>query len=892
MLRTKLYMPNLGPDLVLRDHLIQQLEKNSHKPLTLISAPSGYGKSVLVSQWIEECKVNAAWLSLDSEHQDFVVFLEYFVSALQTIIENDFQKAVEFIKGQQLPPAEVIYEALIDELDKLVDNFVLVLDDYQVINHTGIHEFINLFVSYPVEKMQLTIICRRDPPLEINKLRLFNRIHEIRMADLAFDLEETKSLASKMIGYELSDEELSSINKRSEGWVLGLQMIFRTNEIQKISKELQPTSHYSVSEYSDFFTDLILKPFSDDFRNLLFISSLLARFNKELIEVLIKDSNMASEISGESFIHDLVARNLFVYAIDDEKEWYRYHHYFGEMLYIQLEKRFSEVEISSFHQAISHWFEEHEYWDEAYDHALKSGNIDLAVSIFDKNRILFFNTDQLKRIDKWLAMLPEGTLEKHLSLLVSRAVLDEAIRDADAMKYHLTVAKSIADRLIDDTSENKQLLGEFHAVYCNLFFSFERKYHLAFEHSKQALTLLEDQTQYLYNYALVVHLMTLNALGKYSEAVGILGGIEASLKPEDSISRLYISIVKSYVFAFKGDLHGIKVACKRSLPIIRENKLWVLLSTISCYLVSSSYQSNELRKAIEYANGLKEHYFSGRAFWEIQTIYIKAFALQALGENEKLKETIAEIDLLTEQSELEKFRELTKAFKVDLALRRGDYREALALAKTTDFDSVYLDYSFYFQQLTYIRLLIITDHTGKSNEIEELLTKYIEIGRTGFKYNLLMQVLLLQSIYLDKKGEKESAIISLEEAIKLSEPGGFIRIFVDHGAPIKHLLESLQQKEGSHHFISQILEAFEKELPSEDTTTPVTSVNSLDNLSRREIETLQWVAQGLRNKEVADNLNVSVETIKSHVKNSLQKLNVRNRIELVQKARLLKIIDF
>ena len=891
-MRTKLHRPNLGSDLVTRDSLIDQLEQNIYKPLTLISAPSGYGKSILVSQWIEKYKQRAAWISLDDEIRDLKIFIEYVIAALPNIVERDFTRLEEFLGGQQMPPVETVFETLIDILDEETENFVLVLDDYQVIKDEEIHGLVNLLLTYPIENLHLVIICRRDPPLKFNQLRLFNRMNDIRMTDLAFNLDDTRDLVSKNLEKDLGEEELKSIMNRTEGWVLGMQMVLKTSEISKVNPEIRPTAHFSLEEYSNFFADLILNRFSEDFRNTLYMSSILARFNSEVIEALATGSSDSASFSGPEFIKDLRVNNLFIYSLDDEGNWYRFHHFFNEMLKKQLEKKFSKDQVADFHKISSNWFEKNDNLDEAFHHALESGDFDLAVNIFDKNRVLFFNTDQFRRIGQWLGMLPENIIEQHLSLLVTRAILDEARYDLVAMKADLEMARKLAENIQADSPENKQLLGEYYTVRSLLDFSLEH-YEDALTNANKALTLLEDKTQMISNYAFAFSLYALNALGRYDEAETMVQGILASIPSKESIPYLYTQMLNSYLNSFRGNLKEINKAMKETYTYFIENKLWVLLSSVSYYLGSSSYQFNKLAKAAEYTELLRDHYYAGRPYWDLPTIYTRALAFQALGEKQALADTIAEIEEVTKNTGIKSFDELTKAFRVDLALREGNIQQALELSKDTDFDSVYLDYAFYFQQLTYIRLLMITDHEANRNEIEELLDKYIKKGRLGHKYNLLMQVLLLEAVYLLKKDDVEAALASLREAILLAEPNGFIRIFIDLGEPMKQLLEKFQKVENDSSFVMALLQEFEKELPVKTrlktSEKPVASTE-FENFTTRELETLQHIAQGFRNKEIADNLNISIETVKSHVKNSLRKVGAKNRVELIRKASALEII--
>ena len=891
MLITKLHRPNVGPDLIYRDRLLNQLDQNIHQPLTLISAPSGYGKSVLVSQWIGKNDINAAWISLDDEIKSLRIFLEYFTAALKNVVNKDFRELEEFLQGQQLPPVETIFGTLVELLEDVDKNFVLILDDYQVVKDEEIHELINLFITYPVDNMHLMIICRRDPPLKFNQLRLYNRINEIRLSDLVFSQEDTRDLVTKSIDKKLSDDDLSKIWERAEGWVLGIQMILKTDEIRKVNETLEPIAHYSMSEYADFFADLVLTRLPEKFTYTLYGSSILARFNSELIDAVFEGPDSSSYMPGDSFIKELSASNLFIYSLDSDGWWFRYHHFFGDMLKEQLTRHFTEGQIAGFHKNASKWFEKNEYLDEAYDHAIESGDLELAVDIFDKNRVNFFNTDQFRRISRWLELLPEKTIEQHVGLLVSRSILDEAQYDIVGMKADLGMAQSIVQTMQPDSPENKQLMGEYYAMLSLLDFT-TGKYENALTHANNALGLLEDKTQMISSYAFAFSLYALNALGRYEEAHQMVKGILGSV-PKDSIPYIYTQMLNSYLNSFRGNLKEIAEAMNSTSALFIENKLWVLLSSVSYYLGSSHYQFNKLRKAVEYTEILDGHYYAGRPYWDLPNLYTKALALLTLGDTQRLSDTLTEIEEVTHNIGLEVYSELTKAFKVDLALRQGDIQRALELSETTDFESIYLDYAFYFQQLVYVRLLIVEDPKGNSLEIEEWINKYLEKGRTGHKYNLLMQVLLVQAVYLFTQGKSEAAMDSLDEAIDLSEHGGFIRIYLDLGDPMKQLLEAYQEANKERAFVAKILNEFEKEQPAaivKEVYEAEKPVDNFENLSGREVETLQYISKGFRNKEIADVLNISVETVKSHVKNSLRKLGAKNRVELIRKAGMFELI--
>ena len=341
ILRTKLYRPTISDDIVIRTHLINRLEKNRKKPLTLVSAPAGYGKSILISSWLEEVKCLYAWVSLDEEHNDLRLFLGYFVAAVHQIFPEKLQTIEPYLKASELPPLSIISQDLINALDQIDDDFVMVLDDFYLIRNEQIFELINRLLWHPPHNMHLVISTRRDPSLSLTELHSYNRMNEIRMAELSFTRKEITLLFKKLQGTELSDTISERLLEKTEGWIVGLRLVLLGIGSQEYAEHIIGNLKGDMHLISEFLVEHVLRNQPVQFQDYLLKTSILNRFCSELVEALkdIEPGKDEHNINGQAFIEWLVKTNLFVISLDKQHKWFRYHHLFQRLLTNQLEGR-------------------------------------------------------------------------------------------------------------------------------------------------------------------------------------------------------------------------------------------------------------------------------------------------------------------------------------------------------------------------------------------------------------------------------------------------------------------------------------------------------------------------------------------------------------------------
>ncbi|MDH4136696.1 MAG: LuxR family transcriptional regulator, partial [Anaerolineae bacterium] len=363
LLTTKLYIPPVRPELVLRPHLIERLNAGLHRKLSLVSAPAGFGKTTLLSEWVAGCGRPVAWVSLDEDDNDPVRFLAYFVAALQTIEANAGESALNAFQAAQPPPMESLLTTLVNEIAAIPDPFALVLDDYHLISAQPIHDALTFLLDHFPPQMHLVIVTRADPPLPIARLRGRGQLTELRQADLRFTLDEAAEFLKQIMGLELPTDDVTALASRTEGWVTGLQMaalsIQSHEDVSRFIAEFTGSQHYIL----DYLIEEVLQRQPESVQSFLLQTSILNRMSGPLCDAVTGTGN------SHAMLEHLEHANLFVFPLDDNQHWYRYHILFADLL----RHRLLEVQpdlVPTLHRQASEWYERNGQMAEAIDHTL------------------------------------------------------------------------------------------------------------------------------------------------------------------------------------------------------------------------------------------------------------------------------------------------------------------------------------------------------------------------------------------------------------------------------------------------------------------------------------------------------------------------------------------
>ena len=409
IIQTKLHQPPLPRGLVARPRLTNLLDRQPKRPLTLVSAPAGYGKSTLIASWAEASDLPVAWVSLDEHDSDIVIFISYFLAALQSVYPNVGANTSALIQSPEIPTARLISNTLTSEIHHIGKPFVLVLDDYHLVRSASIQDFIEKLLTHPSRHLHLVISTRVDPPLSLSKFRARNQMTEVRLQDLRFTEDEVASLLEKINGNPVDAKTVAELETQSEGWVTGLRLsalamrhrLGRDRIHDKLSLDNRYVSEYLVSE--------ILSQQSEQLTEQLLKIAILDRFCAELCQVVCDVSSGKSATGdAESFILWLEASNLFIIPLDDQGVWFRYHHLFRAFLEQELQRRFSADEIVALHQRAGDWFAQNDMLEEAVHHALAARDVDRAAHFVEARRHELMNQQQWSRLQNLLKTITQG----------------------------------------------------------------------------------------------------------------------------------------------------------------------------------------------------------------------------------------------------------------------------------------------------------------------------------------------------------------------------------------------------------------------------------------------------------------------------------------------------
>ncbi len=421
ILETKLYTPPLPDDHIHRQELIDRLVAGQTLPLTIISTPAGYGKSVLVSCWLHSCNLPSAWVSIDKSDNDLRQFLGYFLSAIKAIFPAALTKSMSLLDSGKLPPAQVLAGHLKNDLAMIEQDFILVLDDFHLINEKSVHDLLAEILRHPPNNFHLVLIGRKDPFLPISSLRARGQLVELRLQDLRFKVDETQQYLQGMFNEKIDDATAASWTKITEGWITGLRLaalsMHHMEDFDFLSDELQGDAQY-VMEY--LFNEVLAQQ-PPNIRECLLKISVVDRFCGDLCSVLCGVETESEHFqNGWEFVSLLIKENMFIIKLDRENNWFRFHHLFQQLLQNQLQRHIKALEITELHSRASTWFAENGFIEDAIRHAVAADDMDGAIRLVKENRQAMLNQDKWFVLEKWLSMFPETEVQQSPELLLAR----------------------------------------------------------------------------------------------------------------------------------------------------------------------------------------------------------------------------------------------------------------------------------------------------------------------------------------------------------------------------------------------------------------------------------------------------------------------------------------
>lgn len=947
LIRTKLRLPFTRSELVARLRLKERFAEGLRGPLTLITAPAGFGKTTLMVAGFADCEMPVAWLSLDSGDNQAGRFLNYLVEALINADGMVRSEAIQLLSASHEVPFEVVLTSLINDLDAAGEDIALVLDDYQFISSQAVHTAVAFLLEHGPKTLHLVIASRSDPPLPLARLRARGQAVELRTSDLRFTVSESTQFLNEVMGFRLSAIAVAMLEERTEGWIAGLQMAALSmrdrDDVLGFIEGFSGTHRYIL----DYLLEEVLAGQSPDVQRFLLCTSILEHLSASICDAVMAsddtpqihdevrlnqtllDNHSQSQVLLQwiSILEYLEQANLFLVPLDDERIWYRYHHLFADLLRARLDQTYPGL-APRLHARASAWFEHEGMMVEAVNHALAAGENDRAAYLVEEYTTDLLAKGELNALMGWIEALPAALRLARPWLCIHQSyALAFAGRLAEIEPLLATAEANVgsADRpdKVNETYISSPLVTESHALFGAV-------------NAIRAMTAVMkgQDTEAISRAQQAMELLPASNLWDRAAAAWVLGYAQRSLGhlPESrsafeeqirlgrdmgNIWTLVTGLTDlAQVLRAQGQLWQARAVFDEALTEASQQGARSLgyIARMEAGLASVLFEQNEL----EAANQLLTEAITHARQWpnpnHLAYAYVLQFRVQiARGNFQDARTSLSEADRIRRVATLTRpNRRMVEANLVRLWLAlqtAGDYLtpddplgdQADALRTTWRSELVNpvesLDESAETAALSLARMSLAT---GNAEEALTLLTRVTQSALTDGHINVAIGSLVLTAIARNYGGTTPNSntvltFTELEEALSLAEPGGYVRVFLDEGRPMHLLLAQWLAHGGSsplRSYTIRLLSLFDTEPDGRKAMqekVPATG-GLVEPLSQREMEVLHLIAQGTTNQEIARQLIVAPGTVKAHTSNIYRKLDVANRTEAVARARQLGIL--
>ncbi len=899
ILATKLYIPPSPQKVVARSRLVERLNEGFSlgRKLTLISAPAGFGKSTLVSEWIASCGRPAAWLSLDESDNSPARFLIYIIGALQTISPNLGAEILDALQSPQAPSIDSILTALLNEITTIPNDFIFVLDDYHLTDSKSVDDTLTFLIEHLPLQMHLVITTREDPVLPIPRLRARNQLVEVRAADLRFTPSEATEFLNQMMNLSLSVEEVTALESRTEGWIAGLQLA-------ALSMKGQQDVHGFIQSFAgdhryivDYLVEEVLQRQSETVRNFLLQTSILERLNGPLCDAV------TAQPGSNARLESLQRGNLFLIPLDDQRNWYRYHHLFADVLRMRLMAEQPDL-VSALHQRASEWYEQNGFTADAIRHALESKNFDRAANLIEQAVPEARRNRQETTLLDWLKALPDEVLEHRPVLSVHYAGTLLQLGQLDGVEKRLQQG----ERWLNIPSDTKVqpvyaeeedfrrmpgLVSMYHAAIALIHADVTN----TMKHARQVLKFAREDDDLLRGSSSSLLGLAFWASGDLTTAYEMFStGMTHLLKIGFIPDVIGGSVTLAELRITQGCLReamsiyerGLQLATKQGAPALRgAADMHVGMSELYREYNDLNAAEKHLLKSKELGelNGLPKNPYR----WRVATAHL----LETRGEWDDALDLLDEAEKLYVGDFSPNVRP-TLALKARVWIRQGELERALDWARERKL-SIAEEPSYLreFEQITFVRILLAQSQSDHSDNLLDdaigFLSRLLKAADEGGRVGSVIEILILQALAHQMREDVPAALSALERALKLAEPENYIRIFVNEGAAMAALLrEVAARKIMPEDYTGSLLSAFEAERKGLDVETPLfvapVSGSLIEALSQRELDILRLFKTELSGPEIAQELVIALSTVRTHTKSIYNKLNVNSRRAAVKRA--------
>lgn len=884
----KLHVPRLRTQLVRRDRLIERLQQGLQATLTLLSAPAGFGKTTLLAQWLAESQRPSAWVSLELEDNDPVRFLSALIAALQGF---DPRLGTSALACFQLPPSsplpspETVVGLLLSDLyQQTPGELILVLDDYHVVINEALHQALAYLVEHAPAYLHLVIATRTDPMLPLSRLRSRGQLCEVRADQLQFLPEETSTFLLAVMGLALSDEERAVLQDRTEGWIAGLQLA-------ALSLQGRPNVQQFLGQFTgshrhiiDYLTEEVLARQPTAVQSFLLQTSLLERFSSPLCDAVTERND------GEEMLSYLERTNLFLVPLDEQRQWYRYHHLFAEVLRVRLQREVGTAGLAVLYRRASAWYEQNGMQAEAVEAALSAGDFGRAARLIDIDSPFvrsMFTGYEARVLIGWLERFPRELLLTDANLCMAYAISLGISETTEAYEDPLAVA----ERLFQEEG-NRKGLGQAYMLRA-LTASLRGDAVAAVRYGTQASELSPEDDLLVRSTIASALVEGYRLEGEVAAASRVLAEARRLHELSGNVnSILGDTMALGDLLVMQGRLREAAVTYETVLEAAGKRQSYAVRALIGLGNIARERDEldaaeSHLDQAVALASKIGDQVMLARAS------LLRARIVQARGDAERTRDAWAQVLRAAQACSYRGFVEQALAYQVRGWLQSGQMGEVVRWQQGCPLSQ---DTPPTYQQeaaaLTQVRVLLAQ---GEAGEVLRWLQRWHKHARTQERTGSEIEILVLAALAQQKQGRREQAMQLLQQALLLASPEGYVRVFVDEGVPMVGLLSlalSRWKRKPEEGFIYRLLQVLQAETSGQEVFSPMVPNGEppFEPLSTRERKVLRLLAAGLSNAEIASELVVSINTIRTQARSIYHKLNVKNRHEAAALARQWRLL--
>jgi LuxR family maltose regulon positive regulatory protein len=881
ILLSKLHIPKLRREFISRPRLLRLLDQGTNRKLTIISSPAGFGKTTLLSEWVPITGLPAGWVSLDEEDNDLIRFLTYLVAALKQVDENVDDTTLSLMRSPQPVAVSAALTALLNQIDRFPDDFLIVLDDYHLIEDKSIHRAVDFILNHLPTQMHLVLVTRADPPLQLARLRGQGQMTELRMSDLRFSQDEAQEFFGKFFPSQITMENINILCRRTEGWITGLQMAAISMQGKEDFGEFVRSFSGSHRYILDYLIEEVLQQLPEEVVEFLYQTSILERLNGPLCDA----------VTGREDCHQILDHlekaNLFIFALDDARLWFRYHRLFSDLLQFRLQQNLGS-QIPALHLNASIWYEQNGWESAAIDHALAAEDFERAITLLEDEAEETLMHSEISTFLRWIGKLPP-------SLITERPNINFLFAWGQMIMGH--DFDEVLERISKIEDSHGWLVGRKATLQAFIAVSLADM-NEGEKHASQAMKLLQEEDVYFRSIAMWILGVSRASRHNLEEAGKVLKELLELCQTQGNTMFMVMTAGQlARIHHRMGNLVEAENIYGETLEMAqdRQGNLLPIAGEAMMGLGELYLELNELDKAADHILEGIELTLSWREAAAMEGYVSLAWVKGSQGDWDAAQDAMDKaMELAIEYDVIDIDDRMVEMWQARLWMLKGELDLAEAWAKDLkwktfeDLEKIKsqdnLSYHLFIRESVIITRLKYLK--GQYTEALKWLDRQISIFKDLDRLNAVTELYLLKALAYDGLGDKGKAMAELKNALEIGQQAGFLRTFLNEGTSLKPLLQRARAQNVFPEYIDRLFAGMDE---------PVTEIKIfyqplIDPLTERELEVLRLLPTNLTTPEIAEEMMIGVNTVRTHIKNIYSKLNVHKRSEAANRAHKLGLL--